>query len=317
MSETTIPDSPFARWTLRLCAVWLAAGALAKLVYGTPALLPEVIRKGTPIGLDLTYTLVIGIELALVALAFLRPRQAWPLFAALFVFFDFVLTTQLAAGAESCGCFGGGLKVPPVLMMCVDSALLLALLVAKPWSALRRGGAGWGLVLAALILSFALPALWIRVRQGAQDTPPPAKGTPGTSSTQDPPKHPDWLTLDPSAWVGKSVFDIDALTKWIPAEKLPTDGKIVLWRQGCTHCAEHLRAMANGDKGEQPILLVQIQDDERDSRAVDAMPQGAHVATAEFPKGMSVVLETPWDITVAGGNVTAALDRAALEAQPK
>ena len=38
---------------------------------------------------------------------------------------------------------------------------------------------------------------------------------------------------------------------------------------------------------------------------------------AEFPKGMQVVLETPWDITVAGGNVTAALDRAALEAAPK
>jgi hypothetical protein len=30
-----------------------------------------------------------------------------------------------------------------------------------------------------------------------------------------------------------------------------------------------------------------------------------------------VLLETPWEITVAGGNVTTALDRAALEKDPK
>ena len=92
---------------------------------------------------------------------------------------------------------------------------------------------------------------------------------------------------------------------------------IVLWRQGCTHCAQHLREMANGDKGDHPIVLIQIQDDEKDSRAVDALPSGAHVTTAEFPKGMQVVLETPWEITVAGGNVTAARDRKALEGEEK
>jgi hypothetical protein len=232
---------------------------------------------------------------------------------ALFAFFDFVLTTQIAAGAESCGCFGGGMKVSPKLMMAVDSALLLFLLATKPWSSIKRGGAGIGLVLGALLLSFALPAVWIRVRQS--ETPvTPATGSGTTAPVV---KAPAWLTLDPAKWVGKSVYDIEEITKWIPAEKLPSDGKIVLWRQGCTHCAEHLRAMANGDKGEHPILLLQIQDDEKDSRAVDALPAGAHVTLAEFPKGMQVVLETPWDITVAGGNVTAALDRAALEAAPK
>jgi hypothetical protein len=108
------------------------------------------------------------------------------------------------------------------------------------------------------------------------------------------------------------------LTQWVAAEKLPTDGVIVLWRQGCTHCAQHLREMANGDKGDHPIVLLQIQDDEKDSRAVDALPSGAHVTMAEFPKGLQFVLETPWEITVAGGNVTAARDRAQLEsADPK
>lgn len=311
MSEPTTQDSPLARWALRLAALWLAAGAVAKLFFGTPALLPAVIREHTPLSLDLTYTLVIGIEFALVALCLLRPRQAWPLMVALFAFFEFVLTTQLAAGATNCGCFGDGLHVPPALMIAVDSALLLFLLATKPWVALRARGAGIGIVLGACLLAFALPPVWIRVRQHEGPVTPPGTGTPG------PVKQPDWLTLDPAKWIGKSVYEIEELAKWVPAEKLPTDGQIVLWRQGCTHCAEHLRAMANGDKGDHPILLLQIQDDEKDSRAVDAMPAGAHVTTAEFPKGMQVVLETPWDITVAGGNVTAALDREQLEAAPK
>jgi len=308
MNDTTTKDTPLARLALWLCALWLAAGAFAKLKWGTPALLPEVVRNYTPISLDLTYTLVIGIEFALVALCFLRPRPAWPAMVALFLFFDFVLTTQIVAGAESCGCFGGGLKVSPKLMLAVDSALLLLLLASKPWISIRSRGAGLGLVLGALILGFALPAVWIRVRQSEEPVrlPLPNGATP-------PVKAPDWLTLDPAKWVGQGVYDIAELTKWVPAEKLPSDGKIVLWRQGCTHCAAHLRAMANGDKGEQPILLLQFLDDEKDSRAVDALPAGAHVTTAEFPKGMQVVLETPWELTVAGGTVTSALDPKTLD----
>jgi hypothetical protein len=313
MSDTTTEDPPLARWALRLCALWLATGALAKLFLGTPALLPAVIREHTPLSLDLTYTLVIGFELALVALAFLRPRQAWPLFVALYVFFDFVLTTQLRAGAESCGCFGGGLKVSPALMMVVDSALLLFLLATKPWDALKKRGVGLGVLLAALLLAFALPAIWIRVRQSAGPVAPPAPGN-GAQPTR---PHPDWVTLNPSKWVDKSIFDIEELTRWIPAEQLPTDGQIVIWRQGCTHCAKHLRELANSDKGDHPIVLVQIRDDEQDSRAVDALPEGAHVTHFELPRGMQVVLETPWEITVAGGNVTQALDRKALEGEPK
>lgn len=308
MNDTTTKDSPLARLALWLCAIWLAAGAFAKLVWGTPVLLPEVVRNHTPLSLDLTYTLVIGIEFALVALAFLRPRLAWPAMVALFVFFDFVLATQIAAGAESCGCFGGGLKVSPKLMMAVDSALLLFLLATKPWLAIKRGGAGIGLVLGAWIISFAVPAVWIRVRQREEPIRLPTENG-GTV----PVKAPDWLTLDPAKWVGQSVYDIGELTRWVPAEKLPTDGQLVLWRQGCAHCAKHLRELANGDKGDHPIVLIQIQDDSKDSRAVEAMPDGAHVTKVEFPKDMQVIVQTPWDFTVAAGTITVARDPKSLD----
>jgi len=217
MNDTTTKDSPLARLALGLCATWLAAGAYAKLVYGNPLLLPEVIRNHSPISWSLTYTLVIGIEFALVALCFLRPRMAWPLMLALFAFFEFVLTTQIAAGAKSCGCFGDGLEVSPKLMMGVDSALLLALLASKPWISIRSRGAGIGIVLCALILAFAAPAVWIHVRQ-REEPPKPPSGN-GTAATV---KSPDWLELHPEKWMGKSVYDIEELTKYVAAEKLPT-----------------------------------------------------------------------------------------------
>ena len=312
MNDTTTKDSPLARLALGLCATWLAAGAYAKLVYGNPLLLPEVIRNHSPISWSLTYTLVIGIEFALVALCFLRPRMAWPLMLALFAFFEFVLTTQIAAGAKSCGCFGDGLEVSPKLMMGVDSALLLALLVSKPWISIRSRGAGIGIVLCALILAFAAPAVWIHVRQ-REEPPKPPSGN-GTAATV---KSPDWLELHPEKWMGKSVYDIEELTKYVAAEKLPTDGQIVLWRQGCAHCAKHLRELANGDRGDHPIVLIQIQDDPKDSRAVEAMPDGAHVTKLEFPKDMQVMVQTPWDFTVVGGTVTVALDPETIDPEKR
>jgi hypothetical protein len=38
------------------------------------------------------------------------------------------------------------------------------------------------------------------------------------------------------------------------------------------------------------------------------MPDGPNVTHAEFPENQQVVLQTPWELRVAGGVVTAALD---------
>jgi hypothetical protein len=66
--------------------------------------------------------------------------------------------------------------------------------------------------------------------------------------------------------------------------------------------------MAGHNDASELILLVQIRDDLKDGRAVDLMPEGPNVSHAEFPENQQVVLQTPWELHVAGGVVTAALD---------
>jgi len=80
---------------------------------------------------------------------------------------------------------------------------------------------------------------------------------------------------------------------------------------------QHLRELANGDRGDHPIVLIQIQDDPKDSRAVEAMPDGAHVTKLEFPKDMQVMVQTPWDFTVVGGTVTVALDPETIDPEKR
>jgi hypothetical protein len=65
--------------------------------------------------------------------------------------------------------------------------------------------------------------------------------------------------------------------------------------------------MANKDDGSRQILLVQARDDLKNSRAVDAMPQGGHVTTFEFPENLQCAFETPCEVVVEGGVVKAAL----------
>ena len=282
----------FASIVVRLAGLWVLAGAVAKLLLGTPKDLPQIVRDHAPFGLDLTFHLVIGVELAIVCLAWLKPRLAWPVIVALFAFFDFILVSQLRAGAESCGCFGASIKVDPRVMLAVDSALLVALLAARPWSTLRGPGWSTAALAAGVVLSFALP--WFVIQS------PTASSKDGSA--------PRYVIWNPPTWVNRPIYEIEDLTRWVKSEEFPTDGRIVLWRQGCEHCAAHLRTMAEKDDGQQPILLVQIRDDLKDGRAVDMMPNGPHVTNAELPENQEVVLQTPWELRIEGGMVTAALD---------
>jgi hypothetical protein len=180
-------------------------------------------------------------------------------------------------------------------MVAIDGALIAALLASRPWKWQPASGAH-PLLLAAIVCASAFVP-WIAI---------PSQG--------DASKPQRYTELDPAKWVNRNVFDIAELTRWVPTDKLPTDGKIVLWRQGCEHCAAHLRKMAAEDDGSQPIVLLQIKDDLENSREVDAMPNGPHVTMLALPDNLQVPTTTPWEVHVAGGVVTEALDRAHAEA---
>ncbi len=154
--------SPASRLALWLAAAWIAAGALFKLLAGSPNDLPPVLHK-LPIGADILFPSVIGIELAVVALALLVPRVGWWLVAIQFAVFLGVLGWMLSIGAESCGCFGSSVKIEPTQMMIIDGALLLLLLATRPWRSFRPGAFPIAVGALAAIAVLALP--WFLNRQ--------------------------------------------------------------------------------------------------------------------------------------------------------
>ena len=175
--------SPLAIAWIGLIGAWILAGGLFKLFLGTPADLPRVVRE-FPLELGLVYKLAITAELAIGSLALLKPRWGWlPALSLLFVF-DVVLTTQIAGGEASCGCFGGSITVPPWAMLAIDSVLLLGLLATRPWSAF---GPGAHPLIASGALAVALVLPWPFDRQVKQD---------GLTLDGAQPKQRAWLELD-------------------------------------------------------------------------------------------------------------------------
>jgi hypothetical protein len=293
----------FARAAVGLVAAWVLAGAGFKFFKGTPALLPESVRDfGDALGLELgvVYKLAIGIELAIVAFALLRPRWGWLLQAALLLVFDLVLTLQIQKGAENCGCFGSALEVPPKLMLTIDSVLLALLALSRPWR-LASGGSPT-IPLAAGAIGLALPWLYDRQIQ------------PGQVVENGQPVAGQWLQLELEEWVGKEIWDTPLgtapLNQYIDVSSLPLDGLWVFWRADCDHCAKHLAALAETEKGERLITLVRLEQatDTEGNRVVHAMPSGNFVQQATLPAGISYILQTPGELLLEGGRITAALE---------
>ena len=307
-SSVTPPTRPRqALLPVWLISLWVLAGATFKLFWGTPALLPEVVRD-VPLPLGVTYNLAIGIELAIVAVALSRPRWGWLLQVALLVVFDVVLTTQIAAGVSNCGCFGAKFSMPPWLMMTIDSALLAWLLLARPWRGLPAGAAPLVPVAAALV-ALALPWLLDRqVRLGEGDLVANGKQVEG-----------QWLELDVEDWVGQGIWDTPLgqppLSTHIDVNTLPLDGLWVFWRATCDHCKVHLAHLAETEHGERLVTLVQLEErtDTLSNRIVHEMPDGNFVQHARLPATISYLLQTPAELLLEAGTITAAKEAVTAE----
>ena len=295
----------FALAWIALISAWVLTGAVFKLFWGTPALLPPAVRN-VGLELGLTYKLAIGIELAIAGVALIKPRWGWLFEVALLLVFDVVLTTQIAAGATNCGCFGSGFSMPPKVMMAIDSALLLGLLWARPWSSLGPGVSPLLPIAAAGVL-FALP--WFFDRQ-VQTGEVVADGQSVEGQ---------WIELDIEKWIGKDIWDTKLgqppLNQYVDVTRLPLDGLWVFWRSTCEHCAAHLTHLAETEKGERLITLVRLEEpnDTEGNRVVNRFPEGNFVQSARLPAGFSYILQTPGELLLEGGRVVGALEAATPE----
>jgi len=281
-----------------LTSAWVLAGAAFKLFWGTPALLPPLVRRA-PFELGVTYNLAIGIELAIAAVALTRPRWGWLLLSALFVVFDVVLTTQIAAGATNCGCFGAKFSMRPELMLGIDSVLLVGLLAQRPW---KRLGPGLPPLVPIALAALALALPWFLDRQ-VKEGEVVADGEVVREA---------WQALELEKWVGQEIWDTPLnkppLAQYIDVNQLPLDGLWVFWRATCEHCAAHLEHMETAETGQRLLTLVQLEErsDTLANRVVHRMPSGNFVKMVTLPPAFTYVLQTPAELLLEGGKVVAA-----------
>ncbi|GAB4222029.1 MAG: hypothetical protein Kow0062_17580 [Acidobacteriota bacterium] len=276
---------------VRLAALWLLAGGLFKLLWGSPADLPALLLE-LPLPPGLIYRVAVAVELGVALAALLMPLLVAPLVAAVFGVFCALLLVMAWRGDASCGCFGASVTIPPLAMLAIDGTLLVALLALRPWA--RRRKRARAVVVATLVVAVAAAvAPWALNRERTA----PAAGD-GASAL------PGYVVLDVASWIGRPLADTP-LGRFLPPEDLPADGLVVLYRMTCEHCAEELFELAATDDGSRPITLVRIVDDgetEAD-HVVAVLPEGPHVRMLELPRGIDWVVTTPAELTLEDGVV--------------
>ena len=292
---TTVHEPPprprgglLASSLVRVIGLWILAGALFKLLQGSPNDLPPVVKNfAFPSDMGLKYKAIIGIELAIVAFALLRPRWGWILVALQLLVFVVVLVLTL--GQPSCGCFGSAVTMPPWLMLTIDGVLLAALLATRPWKTIRGGGLP--VIVLALVCAVGVAAPWFHDREVS--TPPVV-----IDGVESPPTR-GWVSFDLHKWEGQLLHDTP-LANYVDPNTLPDTGLFLFWRSTCDHCARHLERLAETDTAERMIVLLRLREpgDTEGNRVVHTMPEGSHVIHVALPDTVDYVITTPAELEV-------------------
>ena len=317
--------TPWARAALGASGAWVLAVSSVKLFKGSPSDLPLMVQNFIgDMDVGLKFQLVVGIELSVAFLAFLRPRWAWPLLVGMFSLFVAMLGKMILDGETSCGCFGGAIKIQPATMLAVDGACLAAMLFTRPWSCLPATPVRWPLLVVALGAAWTLPFVAFKNEQlptppstAGQGTPTdpgqgpgsvqgePQGGAPVAAAWKLPDKLPQFQTINPAkqGWLGKHLRDTP-MGALLDVELYPLDATWILYRITCEHCAKEFQEIAvDPERSAKLYVVVRIPEpDEEKFRQVNVYPPIYQEAVLPpLPRGYFG--QTPWMLEVEAGVV--------------
>lgn len=279
----------------RLVGLWILAGAFLKLLYGTPADLPDVLLA-LPIEAGVAFRLAIAVEMAVGGLAVLRPSRGWLPAKVLTGAFVIVLITQVVGGEASCGCFGTALTISPVIMLVIDAIAFVLLVLLRPWRLEPdKRELPWAVTALVLLACMTLP--WVFDREGSTEAI--AAGTGDAN---------DYIELDAASWRGQALRDT-TLFPLLKGKQQIENGLIIIWRASCELCAEHLEILASVEQGQQPVVLLELPpEDEFDNETkVHVVPKGPWVHASRLPAAKWFVTP-PVHVEVKDGTVVKALE---------
>jgi len=299
--------------------LWILAGALFKLLDGSPSTLPGVvIRLSGAIGFDLGFVLhfMVAVELVVVGVIWLLPTLARIAGAALLSVFMLTLVGELVNGASSCGCFGT-VTVHPAVTMAIDGLLLLGVLTLGRRSVRLRvsrtvATAGVASVLVWTLASFAI-AFGLSAANGRTAARSTAAArtetpTPSAASEADAAPPPYYLP-DYKSWLGRRWSDLE-IARWVrglPADIEQGERYLVFYRKDCEHC--HL-LLEEHFSGPLPFPTTVVAVPERagfPTTGVLPMPC-TECGQAELPSGCDWFMKTPVVVRLNGGVVECAAE---------
>ena len=132
---------------------------------------------------------------------------------------------------------------------------------------------------------------------------PAAAARPWSLPPNFPAQIPSEVILRPITWINKPLAATE-LGRWTDTSQFPPDALLILYYDSCSHCAEHLRDLAERQQADPkalpPIVLVQLPTPVGPGirRFVDRVPEGMHV---HLPKEITRwVMTPPWDVWTEG-----------------
>ncbi len=299
--------------------LWLCAGAVAKLLDGSPLRLPMVLIKGLgAMGVDLMFVLhfSIGVELAIVGLVLILARLARPLSLLMLGVFFPILAGDMLLGAATCGCFGA-IEVPPLVTMVFDVGLFVGILLlgrkaeslaVTPTLRLWPVVAGLAWICASFAIGFGYPTL-VDSNGAPGAAGPGASGEALDSVAVVKPALPPYYLPDYSSWIGRQWSDIDIASHITIAPDDLDRGPhyLLFYRLDCEHCHELLNVFFTGSLA-VPTTVVAIPDKGGfPSEGIRPMPC-QECRYAELPPGCEWFFQTPALVRLNNGMVECAAE---------